>query len=148
MKLLHILIIFNLSLERKKIRMYHRGHRLEGGKSLCFRVLFSPKWKVEWIIGGSTVMGLCLINIVFIERASCTQHSHSWRIFCWEWVRIDEGHRHECMCLNWFPKVDIILREELILYHGKQIDMHKIERQSNISGTIFISAKVLVRIKY
>lgn len=63
-------------------------------------------------------------------------------------MRIDEGHRHECMCLNWFPKVDIILREELILYHGKQIDMHKIERQSNISGTVFISAKVLVRIKY
>lgn len=65
-------------------------------------------------------------------------------------MKTDEGHLYESLYMNWSPKVEIMLLalEELILYHGKDIYMPKIKNLSIISGIVFISAKVFIRIQY
>lgn len=123
-KSFHILIEFNLFWEMKENKD-HRGHSSEGGKSFCFRVQFAPKWKAEWIVGGSAVVGWCLINTIFFEQASspcgCTQHSHSSTMFCGEWARREEGCSSESMPMNSSPKLGamFLALEELNFINGK-----------------------------
>lgn len=73
-KALYILIMFNWFWKMKESED-HGGHSLERGKCFCHRVVFAPKWKVEWITGGPPVLGSCAIDTVF-PPWGCTRHSH------------------------------------------------------------------------
>lgn len=47
------------------------------------------------------------------------------------------------VCVNWSPKIHMFLTlEDLIIYHEKEIHIYK--TQNNISGTVFLSSRVLV----
>lgn len=59
---------FKFVLRFKENKDIPQGSQLGRRCIFCLRLPFSLKW----IIGSSTIMGLCLINIVFAEWASYT----------------------------------------------------------------------------
>ena len=118
-KPLHILIIFNWFWKMKESKD-DGGHSWERGKRFCHRVRFAPKWKAEWVTGGSPVLGPCVIDTVFPSMGMHPAFT-PWPVAYGEWVRVEEDCGCGSVSVGWSPKVDtmFVALEELIFYQWK-----------------------------